>query len=83
MEEHPNRCRQMEAGESFKLSNQKTRVGIFYLQKSRRKSLGVSQHHRMAWVEKDLKVHLFSTPLPWARSPTTEPGCPEPHPAQP
>jgi len=33
----------------------------------------------MAWVEKDLKDYLVSTPLPWAGSPTTRPGCPEPH----
>jgi len=35
----------------------------------------------MAWVEKDLKDHLVSTPLPQAGSPTTRPGCPEPHPS--
>jgi len=40
-----------------------------------------SQNHRMAWDEKDLKAHLVSTPLQWAGSPTTRPGCPEPHPA--
>ena len=34
----------------------------------------------MAWVEKD---HRVSTPLLWAGSPTTRPGCPEPHPAWP
>jgi len=32
----------------------------------------------MAWVEKDIKDHLVSTPLPRAGSPTTRPGCPEP-----
>jgi len=32
----------------------------------------------MAWVEKELKDHLVSTPLPWAGLPTTRPGCPEP-----
>jgi len=31
----------------------------------------------MAWVEKDLKGHLVSTPLPQAGSPTTRPGCPD------
>ena len=40
-------------------------------------------NHRMAWVEKDLKDHLVSTPLLCAGSPTTRPGCPEPHPAWP
>ena len=35
----------------------------------------------MAWVEKDHNDHLISTPLLCARSPTTRPGCPEPHPA--
>ena len=38
-------------------------------------------YHRTAWVEKDLKDHLVSTPLLCAGSPTTRPGCPEPHPA--
>ena len=27
----------------------------------------------------DAKDHLVSTPLPWTGSPTTRPGCPEPH----
>ena len=30
----------------------------------------------MAWVEKDLKDYLVSTPLSCAGSPTTRPGCP-------
>jgi len=34
----------------------------------------------MAWVEKDLKDHLISTPLLCAGSPPIRPGCPEPHP---
>jgi len=38
---------------------------------------------RMAWVEKDHNDHLFSTPLLCAGSPTSRPGCPEPHPAWP
>ena len=42
-----------------------------------------SQHHRMAWVEKDHNDHLISTPLLCAGPPTTRPGCPEPHPAWP
>ena len=29
----------------------------------------------MAGVEKDLKDHLVSIPLPWTGSPTTKPGC--------
>jgi len=33
--------------------------------------------------EKDHKDHLVSTPLLCAGSPTTRPGCPEPHPAWP
>jgi len=37
----------------------------------------------MAWVEKYLKDHLASTLLSRAGSPTTRPGCPEPHPAWP
>ena len=42
-----------------------------------------SQNHRMAWVEKDHNAHLVSTPLLCAGSPTSRPGCPEPHPAWP
>jgi len=42
-----------------------------------------SQNHRMAWVEKDHNDHLVSTPMPWAGSPTTRPGCQESHPAWP
>jgi len=34
----------------------------------------------MAWVEKDYNDHQVSTPLLCAGSPTTRPGCPEPHP---
>jgi len=37
----------------------------------------------MAWVEKDHNDHWVSTPLLCAGSPTTRPGCPEPHPAWP
>jgi len=37
----------------------------------------------MAWIEKDLKDHLVSTPLLCAGSPATRPGCSEPHPAWP
>ena len=40
-------------------------------------------NHRMAWIEKDHNDHLVSTPLLCAGSPTTRPGCPEPHPAWP
>lgn len=42
-----------------------------------------SLNHRMAWVEKDHNDELFSIPLLCAGSPTTRPGCPEPHPAWP
>ena len=38
-----------------------------------------SWNRRMAWVEKDLKDHLVSIPLPRAGLPATRPGCPEPH----
>ena len=37
----------------------------------------------MAWVEKDRNDHRVSTPLLCAGSPTSRPGCPEPHPAWP
>ena len=40
-----------------------------------------SWNHRMAWDEKDHKDNLVSTSLLCAESPTTRPGCPEPHPA--
>ena len=33
----------------------------------------------MSWVEKDHNDHWVSTPLLCAGSPTTRPGCPEPH----
>jgi len=39
--------------------------------------------HRMARVEKDHNDHLVSTPQLCVGSPTTRPGCPEPHPAWP
>ena len=42
-----------------------------------------SQNHRTAWIEKDHNDHRVSTPLLCAESPTTRPGCPEPHPAWP
>ena len=42
--------------------------------------ISTSQNCRMAWVEKDLKDHLVSTPLLQAGLPATRPGCPEPHP---
>jgi len=41
------------------------------------------KNHRIAWVEKDHNDHRVSTPLLCAGSPTTSPGCPEPHPAWP
>jgi len=44
---------------------------------------GGSKNCRMAWVEKDHNDHVVSTPLLCAGSPTTRPGCPEPHPAWP
>jgi len=37
----------------------------------------------MAWVEKDHNDHLVLTPLLCAGSPTSRPGCSEPHPAWP
>ena len=39
-----------------------------------------SQNHKMAWIEKDLRDHPVSIPLPQAGLPTTGPGCPDPHP---
>jgi len=37
----------------------------------------------MAWIEKNLKDHVVSASLLCPGSPTTRPGCPEPHPAWP
>jgi len=42
-----------------------------------------SENHRMAWVEKDHNDHPVSNPLLCTGSPTSRPGCPEPHPAWP
>jgi len=42
-----------------------------------------AQNHRMVWVGRDLKDHLIPTPLPWAGTSSTRPGCPKPHPAWP
>lgn len=35
----------------------------------------VSKNHIMVQVGKDLKDDLVPTPLPWARTPPTAPGC--------
>lgn len=35
-----------------------------------------AQIHRKVWVAMDLKNHGVSTPLPWARLPSTRSGCP-------
>ena len=37
----------------------------------------------MVWVGRDLKDHLVPTPLPWAGTPSTRPGCSKSHPAWP
>jgi len=42
-----------------------------------------SQNHRMVWVRRDLIDHLVPTPLPWAGTPSTRPGCSKPHPVWP
>jgi len=42
-----------------------------------------SRSHRVVWVGRDLKDHLIPTPLPWAGTPSTRPGCSEPHPTWP
>ena len=43
----------------------------------------LSEDHRMACIEKDLKDHLLSIPLLCPGLSTTRLGCPEPHPAWP
>jgi len=43
----------------------------------------IPQNHRMSWVEKDHNDQRVPTPLLCAESPTTRPGCSEPHPAWP
>ena len=61
-------------------------TNVFYLRR-RRRAFGEkhrirSQKDRMAWVEKDLKDHGVSTPpAKCTGSPTSRPGCAEPHPA--
>ena len=40
-------------------------------------------NHRMVWVGRDLEDHLFPTPLPWAGTSSTSPGCSELHPTWP
>jgi len=35
-------------------------------------------NHRMVWVGRDLTDHLVPTPLLWAGTPSTSPGCSEP-----
>jgi len=37
----------------------------------------------MLWVGRDLKDHLVPTPMPWAGTPSTRPGCSELHPTWP
>lgn len=43
----------------------------------------LSWNHRMAWVGRNLKDHLVSTPLRWTGTPFTRPGCSGPHPTCP
>jgi len=42
-----------------------------------------SSNHRMVWVGRDLNDHLVPTPLPWAGTSSTRPGCLELHPTWP
>ena len=37
----------------------------------------------MVWVGSDITDHLVPTPLPWAGTPSTRPGCSKPHPTWP
>jgi len=39
-----------------------------------------SQNHRIVWARRDFTDHLVPTPLPWAGTPSTRPGCSKPHP---
>jgi len=34
----------------------------------------------MVWVGRDLIDHKVPMPLPWGGTPSTRPGCSEPHP---
>jgi len=38
---------------------------------------------RMVWIGRDLKDHLFPTPIPWAGTTSTTPGCSKSHPTWP
>lgn len=42
-----------------------------------------SQDHRLIWVRKDLKDHLVPTNLQWTETPSSTPGCTNPHPVWP
>ena len=42
-----------------------------------------SQHHKVVWVGRHLQDHPDPTPLPWAGTPSTGPGCSKPHPTLP
>jgi len=37
----------------------------------------------MIWIGRELTDHLVPTPLPWAGTPSTRPGCSKPCPAWP
>jgi len=45
--------------------------------------ISVVQNHRTVWVGKDLGGHPVQTPLPWAGTTSTRPGCAELHPTWP
>ena len=42
-----------------------------------------SQCHGVVWDGRDLKDHLVPAALPWARTPSTRPGCSKPLPTRP
>jgi len=43
----------------------------------------IEQNHRMVSVGRDLKDHRVPSPLPWAGTSSTRPGCSELHPTWP
>lgn len=42
-----------------------------------------SQNCRTVWGGRDFRDHLIPTPLPWGGTPSTKPGCSQPHPTWP
>ena len=53
-------------------------IRVIYIYLHKKICVYVFVNHRMVWIGRDLKDHLFPTPLPWAGTPSTRPGCSKP-----